>query len=301
MTKKSEATVPSYTYEPTSNKNLMRFCDMKGDWQYYWMVKEKRFVKAVNHVLSLGHAKGPNFMSYISRSTPEEIKKVLDEKGDEGSRTHMAIRDLISGLKVSMSTKYATELKGGRQEILNMDEWDNLMGFRNWCAKYHPRTVANEDTLDNGYSAGTLDYLCVITIPAGDKEFEKWWWGKDVLMLVDWKSSSGIWPEYEAQTAAYWDMVKCSHKYDKFIKAYAGNIFTAVVRLGTRHKSKYEFASWDQKTTEGEHLLRYESARLQAERQEPEFIPDIQNIPIQMFIRVPKAKVVAKKKVQIKK
>lgn len=294
-------TIPNYTFEDTSDPNIKRFCDLSGDWTNYYLVKEKKFVKAVNHVLTLGHAKGPQFMDYIARSTPEQMKKLLDEKGDEGSRTHMAIRDLINGLKVSMSTKYATDLRGGRQEVLNADEWDNLMGFNNWCAKYKPRVIANEETITDGETAGTLDALMVITIPAGDKEFEKYWWGKDILLLPDWKSSSGVWFEYEAQTAAYWKMVKATKKFAKFIKAYEGNIFTGVVRIGTRHKSKYEFVSWTQKDTEGEHLMRYQAAQFIANRYEPEFIPNIEQIPMQLFIKVPKAKVVAKKKVQIKK
>lgn len=304
MSKKTRiTTVPSMTYEPTSNPNIERLCDMNGDWKYYWLKKEKKFVKAVNHVLDLGHAKGPNFKAYLARSTQEEIRKKMEEKGDEGSRTHKAITDLINGSKVTMSTKYPTDLGDGRQTILLHDEWENLIGFQNWCSRYQPRVVAHEYTVQGEDAAGTLDALLVITIPAGDKDFDKAFWGKDVLILIDWKSSAAIWFEYEAQTAAYWQMVKANKDFAKFIKAYEGRIFTGVVRLGTRHKTKYEFVWWDQKKTEGEHWGRFLSAVFIANRYEPDvdFVPEIEQFPIQLFTKVPKATVAAKKKATIKK
>lgn len=292
-------TVPSYTFEPTSNPNIKRFVDRKGDWTHYWLVKEKKFVMAVNHILELGHSKGPNFKQYLARSSQEEIKQKMEEKGDEGSRTHDAIKDLIDGIKVTKDRKYATELRGGRQEVLNDDEWDNLMGFHNWCKKYQPRVVEREYPLAGADFAGTMDALLVITIPAGDKEFDKAWWGKDILILIDWKSSASIWFEYEAQTAAYWEAAKLDKKFSKFIKSYEGNIFTGVVRLGTLHKSKYQFVAWTQKETEREHFTRFRASQFIARRYEPDFLPEIVNIPTHIFIKMPKAKIGAKKKAKV--
>jgi len=298
MAKKgSIATIPNYTFEPTTNPNIQRVCDMNGDWTHYYLVKEKRYVKAVNHVLELGHAKGPNFKAYLMRSSAEDVQKKLEEKGDEGSRTHQAIRELIGGSKVTMTTKYPSELHDGRQTILNMDEWENLTGLMNWCNKYQPRVVVCEETMTDGQTAGTIDAVMVITIPAGDKEFEKEYWGRDVLILIDWKTSASVWFEYEAQTAAYFRFLTKNKEYAKFLKAYNGSIFTGVVRIGTRHKSKYEFTYWSQEMTEGEHLTRYMAAQIVADRYESqEYVPVIEEIPTQYFIKMPKATVGGKKK-----
>lgn len=304
MSRKTKiVTVPNYTHEPTSNPNIERLCDMNGDWTHYYLKAENRYVKAVNHVLELGHAKGPNFKAYLARSTQEEIRKKMEEKGDEGSRTHRAITDLINGSKVTMSTKYPTDLGDGRQTILLHDEWENLLGFKNWCDKYQPRVVTHEYTVQGEDAAGTLDALLVITVPAGDKEFDKEFWGKDILILIDWKSSAAIWFEYEAQTAAYWQMVKADKKFAKFVKAFEGRIFTGVVRLGTQHKSRYQFVYWDQTKTEGEHWGRFCSAVFIANRYDPDmdFVPNIEQFPIQIITKVPKAKVGRKRKTAPKK
>lgn len=297
---KKTLTIPSFTYTDTSDPNIKRFVDRKGDWTHYWLVKQKRFVKAVNHILSLGYNKGPRFSAYLAGSTKEEIKKKLESAGDEGTRTHRAISDLISGLKVTMTTKYPSDLMAGRQEVLNDEEWDNLVAFDRWCAVYKPRLVDQDQTVSRGDFAGTFDALLVITVPSGDKVFDKSMWGKDVLILVDWKSSSGIWNEYESQLAAYWDAIKNGHKYDKFIKAFVGRIFSGIIRVGTKHVCGYEFEVWTQEETEGGNLARFEAAKVIADRHEPKFKPDIEQIPLQFFIKVPKATVGSGKKINKK-
>lgn len=295
-------TVPTFTMEDTTNPNIKRYCDMNGDWTHYFLVKEKKFVKAVNHILDLGHSKGPNFKQFLMRMTAEEIEKKLLEKGDAGSRTHQAIADLIGGSKVSMATKYATELEDGRQTPLNMDEWKNLEGFINWCEKYNPRVVSYEYTIAGKDYAGTMDALFVITIPAGDKEFDKGYWGKDVLILVDWKTSAQVWVDYEAQTSAYFKAILADKKFKKFVDAYKGALFTGVVRIGTSHKSGYQFVYWTQRQTEGEHWNRFCAAHMIANRYEAEDkVPQSIDVVTEFFIKVPQAKVVATKKRATKK
>ncbi len=288
--------------EDTSNPNIKRYVDRRGDWTHYWLVKEKRFVKAVNHVLSLGYSKGPQFRIYLETHTQEQIAKTLREKGDEGTRTHMAVRDLIKGVRVTMTTKYPSELVARRQDPLNDDEWDNLMAFERWCARYQPRVIRIEDTVSDGENAGTYDALMVITIPSGDKVFEKPFWGKDVLILLDWKSSAAVWSEYEAQLAKYWKMIKedsyVSRLVKPFIAAYKGRIFSGVVRLGSLHSTGYHFTYFPQNVVEGEHLRRFDAARVIADRYEPEFKPNVESIPTQFFIKIPKAKVVKAPKVK---
>lgn len=296
-------TIPTFSFEDTANPNVQRYVDRKGDWTHYFLKKEQRFVKAVNHTLSLGYSKGPQFRAYLVSHTREEVEKTLLERGDEGARTHMAIRDLIKGVRLRVDTKYPSEINARRMEPLNDYEWDNLMAFQRWCDRYQPRVVLCEETVTDGISAGTLDALMVITVPSGDKVFEKEFWGKDVLILLDWKSSSSVWSEYEAQTAIYWSMAKQDpYTYktvNDFLKQYQGKFFSGVVRLGSQHASGYHFIYWDQKTTEGEHLSRFEAAMTIARRHEPEFKPNAMQLPTMMIIKVPKAKLVKPSKAKI--
>jgi hypothetical protein len=289
MQSRNKNTVTSYTYDDTSDPNIKRFCDRNGDWTHYWLVKEKRFVKAVNWILALGYNKGPRFAAYLSRTTEEEARMKLLKAGDEGSRTHRAISDLIDGSRISMTTKYPSDIKGGRQEPLNDEEWDNLEAFENWCIKYKPKIVAQDQTVASTNYAGTFDALVVITPPEGDKTFARQFWGQEVLILVDWKSSSGIWEEYKAQLAAYWMAIHKGKKYDKFIKAYPTRMFTGIVRLGTRHNSGFEFKVWTQEETETTNIYEFYAAQTIADAHEPEFEPEVRQIKTSFFIKVPKA------------
>lgn len=298
-----QITIPSYSYEDTNNPNIKKFVDRKGDWTHYWLVKERKFVPSVTHVLSTGYSKGPRFRMYLESHTKEEIAKVMSERGDEGSRTHMAIRDILKGLRIKLTTRYPSDLANGRQDPLNDNELENLAAWMQWAQDYNPRTLAFEDTFASDIAAGTLDWLGVITVRSGDKNFEKKWWGQDVLILPDWKTSSAIWSEYEAQTAAYLLMIIGSHKFDKFLAAYAGRIFTGVLRLGTLHQCGYQFEPWEERVAVGEHYQRFLAAKRIADRHEPEFKPVIEQIPTQFHRKVAKAKLpkVAKAKPKTKK
>lgn len=292
------STIPSYSFEDTTDPDIKRFVDRNGDWTHYWIVSEKRFVKAVNHVLSLGYNKGPRFRQYLLSTTVEKAAEKLLETGDEGTRTHRAIGDLIKGLRITMTTKYPSELSNGRQDALNDEEWTNLEAWMNWCETYNPRFVAIDMTVRGDDFAGTFDAFLVITVPSGDKNFVKQYWGKDVLVLVDWKTSAGIWFEYESQLAAYWQGILRGRVYDAYIKAYKGQVFSAVVRLGTKHRSGWEMEIFPQQQTEKENWYRFNAAVKIANRYETEFAPVIDQIPTQFFIKIPKAKVPAGKRIK---
>ncbi len=285
---KKQLTIPSYTYGDTSDPNIKRFLNRAGEWTHYWLVKERKFVPAVSHILSLGFNKGPRFRQYLESHTKEEIKQVLESAGDKGTRTHQAIRQLLEGSRVTMTTKFASEVHGGRQEVLSDEEWDNLVGFMNWCAVYNPRLVAHEQTVTDGESAGTFDALLVITVPSGDKVFKKEVWGQDILILADWKSSSGIWNEYKAQLAAYWSMIASGRKYEKFAKVFPNKCYSGIVRVGTKHKAKFEFEVWDSMET-AMNLQLFASALEIAKDHEPEFAPKVEDIPVQFFLKIKKA------------
>lgn len=278
---------PAYTLEDTSDKNIKRVCDIDGNWTHYFLVKENKYVKSITHTLSIGFNKGVAFRKYLENHSKEEIKKVLEEKGDEGSRTHKAITDLIMGITVDQGRLYPSEVGGGRQEPLSWDEWENLVAFANWCSVYKPRVIASEQTVgDTIIGAGTFDALVVVSVPAGDKCFPKDVHGQDVILLVDWKTSSGIWGEYKAQVAAYWRLLD-SKKYDKYFKGFLpSQQFTGVVRVGTKHKSGWEMEVWGSEQTDINFSM-FVAARVIADDHEPEYEPSTKTIPVSLSVDVP--------------
>ncbi len=235
-------TIPTFTYVDTDDPNVKRFVDRDGNWTHYWLVKEKQFVKAVNHVLHLGFPKGDGFMEYLKRTTPEEADRKLKTAGEEGARSHDAIKDLAAGHRVTMDIRYRNDLTG-REEKLTADEWDNLQGYVNFCETYKPEKVTDDFVVyvpgANGF-AGTGDALYTLLIPEKDKNFPKYTWGKRILALLDWKSSSKLWPEYAQQVSAYDYGLDLQGKFKEIRKYYAKKklYFGGVVRIGTNHKCK---------------------------------------------------------------
>lgn len=287
-------TIPSFEFQETSDKNLKRYVDRWGNWTHYYLVKEKVFLPAVNHILGLGFNKGPRFYQYLLTVTPEEAKQKLEAAGDEGTRTHMAIRQLIDGSKITMTTKFPSELQLGRQEVLNPEEWDNLIAFEAFCDRYKPRVVSNDFSVYSVASsfAGSPDGLLVLTVPSGDKFFPKHAWGQDVLLMPDWKTSQAIYNEYKAQLAAYFRALQERGTYDKFFESFKGRVFTGIVRLGTRHKNGgYEVQVWDERETKHNFQLFMAAKDIYKDSVGQETAPVSEEIPMQFVIKIPKAKV----------
>lgn len=288
---KARLTIPSYTFELTSNPDLQRVVDRHGDWRFYFNSKKGKYRPAVNHILGLGYPKSKGFYDYLLSVSKEEAKKKLDMAGEAGTRTHQAIRDLLTGVKVTMQTKYMSE-SNNRQEALSPDEWDNLIAFENWCNTYKPETIDFEKAIesDDCNYAGTFDWFGTILVPEGDKHFDKWLYGERVLILPDWKSSSGVWPEYAAQTSAYMNAIVENKLYAKFVEHYRSQakLFTGVVRIGTRHKTGFEFVVWDEIDTLNNFKKFLAAKTISSE--DHAFKEEIVDIPMEFDIRIPMAK-----------
>jgi len=276
-------TTPSYNYEATSDPFLFRFCDRNGDWDYYWHKGLNTFLPAVNHVLDVGFNKGKRFAEYLLSVSKEEAKKKLERAGEEGSRVHQAISDLIKGIKITAETKYLNELTG-RQEVLNPDEWDELLAFQQWVEDYKPRTIENEISIHTLLYAGTYDWLGSIEITEKKKV-------KRVKVLIDWKTSAAIYGDYALQVAAYQhavsDTTNGSNSSPRGNQVARKGIYTAILRLGSRHKSGYEFKLWTPQETQANYL-KFLSARELFDYMEPKFEPKIEEIPLEIKVEIPK-------------
>jgi hypothetical protein len=285
---KQPATIPSHTFEPTSDRHIMRFVDRDGDWTHYWIKNQKLFVPAVNHIIRLGYPKGERFYNYLLRATPDEAERKLKTAGEEGSRTHEAIRDLIMGDTIDFERRYYNELSD-RYEPLSADEWVNLESFVNWAAKYQPRVLFTETTIwsQEFLYAGTIDFIGTITVPAGDKLFGPEFHGKEILILLDWKTSSGIWDEYELQIAAYRTAALEYLRNRLPIRQYGG-LWTGIVRIGTSHKEGFEMRVWNDGQSEANFELFLSALDIYKKKSGDEFEPTVRQIPAQFSIKIPK-------------
>ncbi len=280
-------TIPNYTHEPTSDPNIFRFVDRAGDWTHYWIKDQRMFVPAVNHVIRVGFPKGERFYDYLLNAHPDEARRRLATAGEEGARSHEAIRDLIRGDRINLDTRYFNELTD-RYEPLSRDEWSNIEAFYEWCMKYDPHVAFYETAVwsKTHRFAGTIDFIGTISVSEGDKLFPKESWGTRILILIDWKTSSGIWDEYELQVASY---RKAALEYipDKLPRELRGNVWTGIVRLGTNHKLGFEMKVWDPETSEKNFDIFCAAEQIYRRKEGEDFEPDIEHSPREFAIQIP--------------
>lgn len=283
-------TVPTYTKQPTKNPDVFRLVDRSGEWTHYWIKSLNKIVPGITYVLGVGYPKGEGFMKYLLNTTKEESEKRLKVAGEEGSRSHEAVTMLITGSKIDFKTKFMNRLNN-RQETLNDDEWWHLESWVTWCKKYQFNYISIEESLfvRDSEVAGTYDALGTILIPDGDKSFPKEVWGKRILVLIDWKFSSGVWESYKAQASCYRKGLLESGKLAPYLEKY-GELWTAIVRCGTKHKEGFEVKAWDGKQSDENYEKYFKSALVFFEEQESGF-PENRDIPIEFMVNVPLEKI----------
>ncbi len=288
-------TISSHSYEPTNDRNILRFVDREGNWTHYWIKNQKIFVPAVNHIIRMGYPKGERFYNYLLRATPAEAERKLKTAGEEGSRTHEALRDLIRGDSITLDTRYFNEMTQ-RYEPLSHEEWSNIEAFAAWCAKYQPKVLINEQAVwSPGYKyAGTIDFLGTILVPEGDKIFPSQVWGTRILILLDWKTSGGIWDDYELQIASYRNAALEYLRNKLPLQEYKG-IWTGIVRIGTSHKSGYEMKVWDEEDSQANFKLFLSALDIYKKKTGDEFVPEIKVIPAEFSVYVPRLRMNSKK------
>jgi len=271
-----KTTIPNFTLEPTSHDNLFRYVDANGDWTYYVFKKgnKKDFYPAVNHILDVGFNKGRGFMEYLLSVDKTEARQKLETAGERGSRVHQAISHLIQMSKVTMDTKYYNTLKE-RDEVLSRKEWKCLQAFVKWVGEFKPHTLLNEHaSFSTKYEfAGTPDWYGTVELPKIGR----------VWILIDWKTSAGIWGDYPLQVASYAQM------YNEHGVEGIKNAYTAILRVGTRHKSGYEFKVYTPEETR-DNLGVFSAVRAIFEYAKPKFKSDVIQIPYSFNLKIPNEK-----------
>lgn len=186
----------------------------------YYQVEEK-YLPSITWVLN-SYPKNIAFQQWLANNGWEEAERIKDEAADRGSKVHNAIEDMLNGAELTYKTPYFS--KRMQEHVpLSDSEWNHLMTFKAWWDMEQPRLVTTEKvvySLKYNY-AGTTD--AILSLKGG------------TLTVADWKTSSGIFPTYYMQIAAYIRAI------EEMVPDLKGKITRGlIVRTGTRHKVGYE-------------------------------------------------------------
>lgn len=254
--------------------------------KHFYKVGEDYLVSVTTILNSL--AKGQGFNIWLQNHTAEEAEDILTEAGLAGSKIHKAISDMINGQRIIPSEFVYVDDKGVEHKGLDSKECQKLSTFVRWWYEYRPKVLANEKivySLQRKY-AGTLDFIGSIKEGLIDKKSKTP--DKDLMFIIDWKTSSGIYDSYEMQIAAYAqaEMEMTGKRIDKI----------AVLRLGTKHKAGYEFRVLDSIATPYKAFLGvYEAWKYQ----NPNFQPKVVEVPV--YFELPKIEQVEVKDIKKRK
>ncbi len=169
------------------------------------------YYPSVTTILSIW-PKGVGFNRWLAaQGSYEESQDVMHKAGDRGTRVHKTTEMLEQGATIS-------------RDDFSIEEWQMLMGFLQWRAKYKPEIIRSERSyVSDGFeTGGTVDRIYKID-------------GKNVLL--DIKTSSALHENYWVQVGTYAAMV--GEKEGINIDS------TAVLRLTTRRKDLYEYKTKD--------------------------------------------------------
>lgn len=283
----------NFTHEPTKHKDLFRNVDREGNWSEYFHKPTNTYLRSVTSILDEGYAKGFGMTQWLLSKTKEEADKILRTTGDRGDSVHQFIDNMLTHSKKGNSTfsrDYGVQDKeSGLMKKLDNDAWDCVLAFSNFWNAHDPKLIISEYPvfdLKLGY-AGTFDAILILgkacevkTCPCKDLV------GK--IGVFDWKTSSGIWPSYEAQLASY----AKAESIKKILKTKKVE-YTANLRLGTNHKIGYEFKPYTDIDSGFERFLA--AKKIADVGYKPFTETDIVEIPDEVEIIVKKATIKTKK------
>lgn len=163
-----------------------------GDERWYFKCNEdgtvKKSVPSVTWIAGK-YPKGTQFYKWLASKGWDESQAIKESAGIKGTKVHSAISDILNGIEVRIDSKYQNP-KTGEMEELTLEECDSILSFIDWKNTVNPETITWDLTVfsDKYNYAGTIDYVCKI----GDDYY-----------IVDFKTSSEVWTEYELQLNAY--------------------------------------------------------------------------------------------------
>lgn len=172
------------------------------------------------------YPKGIGFYKWLAEKGWDESEAIKQAAGTKGSKVHLAIADILSGIEVRIDSKYPNK-ETEKEEELTLEECDCILAFKSWFDSVKPKVLAWETVVFSEIHnyAGTIDFICEIN-------GETW--------IIDFKTGQYIWPEYELQLSAYRRAIENGENF--FTGVDVANIKTAIIQLGyKRNKNGYKF------------------------------------------------------------
>jgi hypothetical protein len=178
------------------------------DGTHYYYINDA-FYPSVTRILDEAAPMPYSLRNWLATNTPEQQEEVKNVSLGLGSKMHDAYERLLSGAELNLDKDYPTT-----------KEKKHIMSFVQWFHDTAPQTICTEEAVASlQYKfAGTLDYACKI---GGE------------LWIIDFKTSAGIYYNYELQVAAY------RQAYEEMYGVKVAHV--GIVRTNTRHKCGYEF------------------------------------------------------------
>lgn len=279
LTNKSTNSVPKNTEEvkPIATKAVLVNKD------HVYQVGED-FYPSVTTVLA-ALAKGKGFDVWLQTHSQDQAKDILEEAGLSGSKVHKAIELMLSGKRVVPGKFIYIDGDGVEHKGLTAEECHKVSTFVRWWYEYRPKVLAYEKVVysDSRKFAGTVDFIGSIKEGKLDPKSKNP--DNELMFLIDWKTSSGIYASYEMQVAAYAqaETEMTGKKIDRI----------AILRLGSKHKVGYEFKVLDSIYEPYKSFLGV----LEAWRyQNPNFGPRIIEVPL--YFELPKVEQVEVKTIK---
>lgn len=119
----------------------------------------------------------PALLNWAAKNGPAGMARIKQESADFGTTVHRYISEILDGKAVDL-------------DALDPEIAGCVRSFQEWARLVSLQPIITEQTIHSkthGY-AGTLDFFGLVY---------------GVPTLIDWKTSSGIYPEMELQVAAY--------------------------------------------------------------------------------------------------
>ena len=184
---------------------------LTGHFYSVWEQKKKK-EKFLGHFVSVttilnAYPTSEHLVKWVADQGFHESRQIRDAAGRAGTKIHLAIEDLITGLELQ-ETGYTTE------------EWFKIKSFVDWYKEYQPEIIATELAVfsKNGKYAGRVD--CVANIHGE-------------ITVLDWKSSKSIHESFPLQFSAY------AHAIEENTDIKV--VQTAALQLGAQNKNGYRF------------------------------------------------------------
>jgi hypothetical protein len=228
----------TYELRATSDPTLFRVVDRQGEWEHYARFVDSgnldprtaTYLRGVTAILHRAWGK-PQLMTWAKNQLPGIVEQKLHYGGEKGDAVHQFVAKVLSGFQSSRETLVVSEDKKTERALTNA-EWDCILAAASFWNRHACKLIAHELSVANlkfGY-AGSLDVIFRLMKACGVKACScAPFVGR--LILGDWKSGGGIWPDMGAQIAAYAksDLSQILHGHK------LGG--TAIIRLGTKHKT----------------------------------------------------------------